>query len=107
MSEDTSLKNKKAAKKKKKFEMPGAFAILFIITIVAVIATWIIPAGAYSKLSYEPAKQELKIVDPHNKVKMVPGTQEQLDKIGVKINIEQFKSGAINKPISIPDTYEK
>jgi len=107
MSEDTSLKNKKAAKKKKKFEMPGAFAILFIITIVAVIATWIIPAGAYSKLSYEPAKQELKIVDPHNKVKMVPGTQEQLDKIGVKINIEQFKSGAINKPISIPDTYER
>ncbi|RZI00667.1 YfcC family protein [Staphylococcus condimenti] len=107
MSEDTSLKNNKAAKKKKKFEMPGAFAILFIITIVAVIATWIIPAGAYSKLSYEPAKQELKIVDPHNKVKMVPGTQEQLDKIGVKINIEQFKSGAINKPISIPDTYEK
>ncbi|MGO3725144.1 YfcC family protein [Staphylococcus carnosus] len=107
MSEDMSLKNKKAAKKKKKFEMPGAFAILFIITVVAVIATWIIPAGAYSKLSYEPAKQELKIVDPHNKVKMVPGTQEQLDKIGVKIDIEQFKSGAINKPISIPDTYER
>ncbi|AYU56331.1 YfcC family protein [Staphylococcus debuckii] len=101
-----SLKNNKAAKKKKKFEMPGAFAILFIITLVAVIATWVVPAGAYSKLSYEPAKQELKIVDPPNKVKMVPGTQEQLDKIGVKINIEQFKSGAINKPISIPDTYE-
>lgn len=56
MSEDMSLKNNKATKKKKKFEMPGAFAILFIITLVAVIATWVVPAGAYSKLSYEPAK---------------------------------------------------
>ncbi len=26
--------------------------ILFILTVVAVIATWVIPAGAYSKLSY-------------------------------------------------------
>ena len=40
--------------------MPGAFMILFLLTVVAVIATWLIPAGAYSKLSYEPASQELK-----------------------------------------------
>ncbi|WP_205352743.1 hypothetical protein, partial [Staphylococcus aureus] len=33
------------------------------------IATWVIPAGAYSKLSYEPSSQELKIVNPHNQVK--------------------------------------
>lgn len=43
--------------------------ILFILTVVAVIATWIIPAGAYSKLSYEPSSQELKIVNPHHQVK--------------------------------------
>ena len=49
--------------------MPGAFMILFLLTVVAVIATWLIPAGAYSKLSYEPASQELKIVNPHNQVK--------------------------------------
>ncbi|MGU3127026.1 hypothetical protein ACVXZZ_12755 [Staphylococcus aureus] len=34
-----------------KLKMPGAFMILFILTVVAVIATWVIPAGAYSKLS--------------------------------------------------------
>ena len=81
--------------------------ILFILTVVAVIATWVIPAGAYSKLSYEPSSQELKIVNPHNQVKKVPGTQQELDKMGVKIKIEQFKSGAINKPVSIPNTYER
>ena len=43
-----------------KLRMPGAFMILFLLTVVAVIATWLIPAGAYSKLSYEPASQELK-----------------------------------------------
>lgn len=52
----------KPDKKKKRFKlrMPGAFMILFLLTVVAVIATWLIPAGAYSKLSYEPASQELK-----------------------------------------------
>ena len=50
------------------FRMPGAFMILFILTVVAVIATWII-RGAYSKLSYEPSSQELKIVNPHHQVK--------------------------------------
>lgn len=99
----------KPDKKKKRFKlrMPGAFMILFLLTVVAVIATWLIPAGAYSKLSYEPASQELKIVNPHQHVKKVPGTQKELDKMGVKIKIEQFKSGAINKPVSIPNTYER
>ncbi|RZH89647.1 YfcC family protein, partial [Staphylococcus aureus] len=73
----------------------------------AVIATWIIPAGAYSRLSYEPCAQQLKIDNPHKEIKKVPATQKELDKMGVKIQIEQFKSGAINKPVSIPDTYER
>ncbi|HCV0706279.1 TPA: YfcC family protein [Staphylococcus aureus] len=99
--------NESEKKKRFKLKMPGAFMILFILTVVAVIATWVIPAGAYSKLSYEPSSQELKIVNPHNQVKKVPGTQQELDKMGVKIKIEQFKSGAINKPVSIPNTYER
>ncbi len=59
------------------------------------------------KVSYEPSSQELKVANPHNQVKKVPGTQQELDKMGVKIKIEQFKSGAINKPVSIPNTYER
>lgn len=64
--------------------------ILFILTVVAVIATWIIPAGAYSKLSYEPSSQELKIVNPHNQVKKVPGTQQELDKMGLKLRLNNL-----------------
>ncbi|ORN55972.1 arginine:ornithine antiporter, partial [Staphylococcus aureus] len=60
-----------------------------------------------STASIAPSTQELKIVNPHNQVKKVPGTQQELDKMGVKIKIEQFKSGAINKPVSIPNTYER
>ena len=74
-------------KKKFKLKMPGAFVILFILTVVAVLATWMIPAGAYSKLSYEPSSQELKIVNPHQEVKKVPATQQQLDKMLSLIHI--------------------
>ena len=41
---------------------------------------WCIP-----KLSYDGGAHEFKIVDAHNKSKTVPGTQEQLDKLGVKL----------------------
>lgn len=34
-------------KKKKSFKMPTSFTILFLITIVIAIFTWIIPAGQY------------------------------------------------------------
>ena len=109
MTHTNEVSDTKTKKRNKRFKlsMPGAFTILFILTVIAVIATWIIPAGAYSKLSYDSGAQEFKIVDAHNKTKTVDGTQEQLDKLGVKIDVNQFKSGAINKPISIPGTYER
>ena len=34
------------AKKKKAWGFPSAFTILFILTIVAAAATWMIPAGS-------------------------------------------------------------
>ncbi|WP_042357583.1 YfcC family protein [Bacillus rubiinfantis] len=104
-----SLTNSTAKRPKKKFKlrMPGAFAILFILTIVAVLATYAIPAGSYSKLFYDQSSSKLTITDPHGKVTAVPATQEQLDKLGVKIHIKQFTSGGITKPVSIPNTYQK
>ncbi|RUY74295.1 YfcC family protein, partial [Mesorhizobium sp. M7A.F.Ca.CA.001.10.2.1] len=44
---------------------------------------------------------------PHGKVETHKATQQELDKMGVKIDINQFTSGAINKPVSIPNTYER
>lgn len=87
--------------------MPGAFVILFILTIVAVAATWVIPAGSYAKLSYNSARSSLQVKDPHGKVTNVPATQHELDKLGVKIKISQFKSGGITQAVSIPNTYRR
>lgn len=97
----------KRPKKKFKLRMPGAFVILFFLTIVAVIATWAIPAGSYSKLFYDPSSSKLTITDPNGDVKSLPSTQAELDKLGVKINIKQFTSGAITKPVSVPNTYQR
>ena len=34
-------------KEKKSFKFPTAFTILFLLIIVVVIATWVVPAGQY------------------------------------------------------------
>ena len=68
--------------------MPGAFMILFLLTVVAVIATWLIPAGAYSKLSYEPS-QELKS-SIHIIMLKSPRNSKELDKMGVKLKLNNL-----------------
>lgn len=93
-------------KKKKSFQFPTAFTILFAVTIVAVVATWLVPAGSYSKLAYDSADNVLQVTNPQGEVTTMDATQESLDQLGVKIGIDQFTSGAITKAVSIPGTYE-
>ncbi|WP_203638012.1 YfcC family protein [Levilactobacillus wangkuiensis] len=95
----------KPKKKRFKLKMPGAFVILFILTIVAVLATYMIPAGSYSKLSYSGS--HLEISRPAGKTVKVPATQQELDKLGVKIKIKKFTSGGITQAVSIPNTYHR
>ncbi|AUJ32883.1 MAG: YfcC family protein [Liquorilactobacillus nagelii] len=95
------------AKEHFKLKMPGAFTILFILTIIAVASTWVIPAGSYSKLSYSKTDSSLQVKTPQGKVTKVPSTQKELDKLGVKIKISEFKSGGITQAVSIPNTYQK
>ena len=38
-------------KKGFRLNVPTAFTILFFLTIIAVFATWFVPAGQYSKLA--------------------------------------------------------
>lgn len=94
-------------KKRVRLKMPGAFTILFVLTIVAVIATWLVPAGSYSKLSYNQEHAALQVTDAHGKSRTVPSTQRELDQLGVKIDIKEFTSGGITAPVSIPNTYER
>lgn len=87
--------------------IPSAFTILFVLTILAVIATWLVPAGSYSKLAYDTGASQLQITDPHGRTSSVPATQGSLDTLHVKIPITSFTSGAITKPVSIPGTYQR
>ncbi len=103
IAEDVACRSKKS---KKKFVVPGAFTILFFLTIIAAFATWIVPAGEYAKLSYNTESQQLLVQSPQGDKKEFPAKQETLKKLGVDVDIKQFTSGAISKPISIPETYE-
>ena len=106
VEEVASTAAKKGRKEGKKFNFPSAFTILFIVTILAVIATWFVPAGEYSKLAYDAESGMLEVSAPSGEVIEYEATQGTLDDLGVKIQIEQFTSGAITKPVSIPGTYE-
>ncbi|RTE50899.1 YfcC family protein [Actinobaculum sp. 352] len=92
--------------RKRKLTFPSAFTILFALTILAVAATWFIPAGSYSKLAYDADSDTLTVTDPHDEVTTLPATQESLDQLGVTIDISQFTSGALNRAVSVPGSYE-
>lgn len=92
---------------KKKRSFPTAFTVLFIVLIVSAILTYVVPSGKYSKLSYNFEKGNFDVIKPNGDIEQLPGTQETLNKLSVKVDIETFKEGNIAKPIAIPNTYEK
>ncbi|MDT3766774.1 YfcC family protein [Gleimia hominis] len=111
VGENTTVEDKQTKRRGKKhhwrFNVPTAFTILFILTVAAAIATWVVPAGAYAKLSYNTDTSQLQVLEPKGDTKDLPATQETLDDLGVKIDIKQFTSGALDKPISVPNSYER
>ncbi|EFM46193.1 YfcC family protein [Mobiluncus mulieris] len=109
VSTEDKAADESAKKSKKLFRInvPTAFTILFFLTVIAVFATWFVPAGQYSKLAYDQEAKAFSVISPQGEVKEMPGNQETLDDLGVKIKYEQFANGAISKPISIPGTYER
>ena len=96
-----------AKRMQRTIQFPTAFTILFIIMIIAIGLTWIVPAGSYSKLSYNSADHTLQVTNPFGDVTTVAATQNELEKLNININIDQFVSGTIRKPIAVPDTYHR
>ncbi|WP_386687304.1 YfcC family protein [Lonepinella sp. MS14437] len=91
----------------KKFKFPTAFTILFIILIIAVGLTWIVPAGSYSKLTYNSTTQQFVVKSHQQEDQFLPATQESLEQLNVKIKLNNFLEGKIRKPIAIPGTYRQ
>lgn len=87
-------------------KFPAAQSILLIIAALVTLLTWLIPAGSYHSLSYQAASDQFQI-ESQDSTYYVKASQESLEDLNVKIPLEKFTSGAIYKPISIPNTYQQ
>lgn len=87
-----------------KRKLASPITILMIIIVVAAIATWLIPAGNYHSISYKE-NEGFMYKSPEGE-KILPGTQQTLDSLKVRISLEKFVAGSIRKPVSVPGTYQ-
>ncbi len=90
----------------RKLKFPTAHTILFVIAAVVAILTWLIPSGEYDRLSYDVENQVFNRIS-EGEIVTLPAKQETLDKLKISIALETFESGAISKPISIPNSYQR
>ena len=92
-----------------KCKFPSAYTILIIIEIFIFLLTYIIPKGLFDTIEYSTEDKVfiIKKHDINNTIIKVNATQDELDKIGIKVPLDSFLDGIINKPISIPNTYKK
>ena len=84
---------------------PSPISILMLVIVFAAIATWLIPAGQYNKLTAN--KQESFVMATPTGDKTLPYSQKTLDSLEILIPLEKFTNGDIRKPVSIPGTYQK
>ena len=82
--------------KKKKISFPSALTVLFIVLIFAAILTAVVPAGLYSKLTYNADHDVFEITTPEGEVTEMAPTQESLDELGVTGNLNKFLDGSIS-----------
>lgn len=88
-----------------KRSFPTPISILMLVIIFAAIATWLLPAGQYSKLSYTDGKYFA--ITSFSGETNLPFTQQTLDSLNIKISLQKFSSGDIRKPVSVPGTFLK
>lgn len=89
-----------------KRHLPSPITILMFVIVLAAIATWLIPAGKYSTLSYDAEHASFTINNEASQ-QTIPFTQNSLDSLKILIPLEKFSSGDMRKPVSIPGTYKK
>lgn len=90
----------------KKIKTPAAPTFLLLICAFVAILTWLVPAGAYDTLQYNSTFKTFQIKTTDHE-KKVAGNQQTLDSLQIAIPLEKFTSGAIWKPITIPNSYKK
>jgi uncharacterized ion transporter superfamily protein YfcC len=72
---------------------PEPLTILMGVIVLAVISTWLLPAGTYSKLLVDDNKAFV-MTTPEGDVRL---TQNTLDDLSVKIPVDKFCNGDIHR----------
>jgi uncharacterized ion transporter superfamily protein YfcC len=85
-------------------KLPSPITILMVVIVFAALATWLIPAGKYSTLSYTEGRSTF-VFSEKGQEKAIPLTQRSLDSLNIMIKLDKFKDGSIRKPVSVPGTY--
>lgn len=96
----------KEQSKKKKLSFPTCYTIMLIVLILVMGLTYIIPSGKYATLSYNPNTNLFTVTSPNGDTVDYDATQDTLNELGIKIELEKFTNESIRKPVGIPDTYE-
>jgi len=86
-----------------KKSFPGPIPILMIVIVLAAIATWLLPAGQYNKISVGNG-QSFVVTMPSGETTL-PLTQKTLDSLSIRISLQKFIDGDIRKPVSIPGSF--
>ena len=79
--------------------------VLMIITVLAAIATWLMPAGRYDKLSNK-ANDHFALTTKNGTMD-IPFSQKTLDSLHILIGLEKFRNGSIQKAVSVPGSYHR
>lgn len=88
----------------KKLKFPTPYTVLMLVIILAASLTFLLPSGAYNTLQYNKANDTF-VIHTSDSTYALPATQEQLNQLGINIQLSKFKEEKIRKPISIPNTY--
>ncbi|HUQ67111.1 MAG TPA: hypothetical protein VM101_13200 [Flavitalea sp.] len=88
----------------KQYKFLAPLTILMGIIVLVAAATWVVPAGIYSTLSYKD--KQFIIVSPDS-ASVLPFSKTITDSLHISIPLKAFENGDISKPVSIPGSYHR
>ena len=98
-------------KEQSSYYFPSAYTILIVLQFIIFILTYIIPKGKYDTIEYDSNKGKFIVTFYYTNSTPYPkefnASQETLAYFNITINLDNFVSGLIKKPISIPNSYTK
>src|SRR6187431_2282058 len=77
--------------------------ILMIVIILAAAASWLVVPGKYDTLAYKD--NHSFIIKTDSAENSATFSQSTLDSLGIRIKLEKFANGSIQKPVAIPVSY--